>query len=76
MLTAAQARAARALLDWSQTQFAAASHLGLSTIRDFEKGRRMPGHNNLAGMVRALEQAGVILLADEGNGRGEGVRRR
>ena len=59
MITPAQCRAARALLDWSQQDLAKAAHLGLSTIRDFEKGRRMPTHNNLQGIKIALEQAGV-----------------
>ncbi|TXQ54865.1 helix-turn-helix transcriptional regulator, partial [Escherichia coli] len=72
MLTPAQSRAARALLDWSQDQLAEASHLGLSTIRDFEKGRRVPSHNNLAAIVRALEEAGVQFIP--ANGGGAGIR--
>ena len=59
MITPAQCRAARALLDWSQQDLAKAAHLGLSTIRDFEKGRRVPTHNNLRGIKLALEEAGV-----------------
>lgn len=74
MMTSAQSRAARALLDWSQEQLAAAAHLGVSTIRDFEKGRRVPTHNNLAGMVAALKGAGVEFIPE--NGGGAGVRLR
>lgn len=74
MLTPAQSRAARALLDWSQDRLAEASHLGLSTIRDFEKGRRVPSHNNLAAVVRAFEEAGVQFIPE--NGGGAGVRMR
>lgn len=74
VLTPEQSRAARALLDWSQEEMARAAHLGLSTLRDFEKGRRTPSHNNLAGMRRALEDAGVIFIA--ANGDGVGVRLR
>ena len=59
MVTPAQCRAARALLDWSQNDLAKAAHLGLSTIRDFEKGRRVPTHNNLRGIKIALEEGGV-----------------
>jgi transcriptional regulator with XRE-family HTH domain len=61
MITPAQCRAARALLDWSQQDLAKAAHLGLSTIRDFEKGRRVPTHNNLRGIKLALEEGGVVI---------------
>lgn len=64
MITPAQSRAARALLDWTQEDLAKAAHLGLSTIRDFEKGRRTPTHNNLLGIKTALESAGVLLFVD------------
>ena len=72
MMTPAQSRAARALLEWSQEELAKAAHLGLSTIRDFEKGRRIPSHNNLLGMRTALEAAGVLFIPE--NGAGAGVR--
>lgn len=72
MLTPAQSRAARGLIEWSQEQLAQASHLGLSTIRDFEKGRRVPTHNNLEAIRRALEVAGVVFIPE--NGGGAGVR--
>lgn len=67
-----QSRAARGLLDWSQTQLGSASHLSESTIRDFEKGRRVPSINNLAAIRTALEAAGVEFINDE---RGDGVVR-
>jgi len=65
MITPAQSRAARALLDWTQEDLAKAAHLGLSTIRDFEKGRRTPTHNNLLGIKTALESAGIVFLRQE-----------
>jgi transcriptional regulator with XRE-family HTH domain len=74
MISAAQSRAARALIEWSQEQLAIAAHLGLSTVRDFEKGRRTPTHNNLVGIKSALEGAGVIFVQE--NGEGPGVRLR
>jgi transcriptional regulator with XRE-family HTH domain len=64
MLTPAQSRAARALVDWSQDKLAGASNLSESTIRDFEKGRRVPATNNLAAIRRALEAAGVEFKPD------------
>jgi transcriptional regulator with XRE-family HTH domain len=50
----------------------ARSNLSESTIRDFEKGRRVPSLNNLAAMVRALEDGGVQFVPQ--NGGGAGVR--
>lgn len=76
MLTPALSRAARALLDWSQEQLAEAAHLGLSTIRDFERGRRVPSHNNLAGIERALRDAGIEFTPENGGGAGVRFRNR
>jgi ribosome-binding protein aMBF1 (putative translation factor) len=70
MITPAQSRAARALIEWSQEDLAKAAHLGLSTIRDFEKGRRTPTHNNLLGIKTALETAGVRFIAPDVAGEG------
>jgi transcriptional regulator with XRE-family HTH domain len=61
-------------LDWSQSELAGRSNLSESTIRDFEKGRRIPTPNNLAAIRAALEAAGVIFV--EENGEGPGVRLR
>lgn len=74
MITPPQSRAARGLIDWSQTDLAAAAGVGLSTVRDFERGRRTPITNNLAAIQRALEAAGVIFVPE--NGEGPGVRLR
>ena len=41
-MTPEQCRAARGWLDLSQDALAAASRVSLSTVRDFEKGRRTP----------------------------------
>ncbi len=65
MLTPEQSRAARGWLDWSQADLATRASVSLSTVRDFEKGRRMPIVNNLQAIQRAIEQAGVQLLFDE-----------
>jgi transcriptional regulator with XRE-family HTH domain len=76
MITPAQSRAARALLDWSQAELAEAAHLGMSTIRDFEKGRRIPSHNNHRGIQIALEAAGLVFISEDEyqRGLGAGVR--
>lgn len=75
-MTPTQSRAARALLEWSQSDLAKKANLSESTIRDFEKGRRMPSPNNLAAMQHTLRGHGVILI-NEGEASplgGEGVR--
>jgi transcriptional regulator with XRE-family HTH domain len=61
-MTPEQSRAARGLLDWSQAELAARSNLSESTIRDFEKGRRVPSINNMAAIRRALESVGVEFI--------------
>jgi hypothetical protein len=44
----------------------------LSTIRDFEKGRRTPIANNLDAIDRALREAGCSFQAD-GDGKAIGI---
>lgn len=75
LITAGQSRAARALLDITQVEIAKAADLSESTVRDFEKGRRVPSTNNLKALRAAYEAMGVLVLAegDAMNG-GPGVR--
>jgi ribosome-binding protein aMBF1 (putative translation factor) len=61
-----QSRAARAWLDWSQEELAAKASVSLSTVRDFEKGRREPIPATLAAMKAALESAGIAFVDDGG----------
>jgi transcriptional regulator with XRE-family HTH domain len=60
-----QCRAARAWLGWSQQELARRSHVGLSTVKDFERGDRRPMANNLDAMRRAIEASGVNLVFGE-----------
>jgi predicted transcriptional regulator len=64
MLSPEQSRAARAWLDWSQEDLATRARVSLSTVRDFEKGRRTPIANNLQAILRALEEGGTQMLFD------------
>lgn len=74
MITPAQCRAARALIDWSQQQLADAAKVGVVTIRQFEGGASAPRNATLTVIRAALEAAGVIFVAE--NGEGPGVRLR
>jgi transcriptional regulator with XRE-family HTH domain len=76
MITPEQSRGARGILDWSQTQLAEAANVSLSTVRDFEKGRRVPIANNLQAIRTALEDAGIIVIDQNGNGPGVRLRDR
>ena len=62
----------RALLDMTQPQLAKAASFGLSTIVDFEKGRREVSEQAVDRLRRTLEAAGVEFI--EENGGGPGVR--
>ena len=66
MLTPEQSRAARGWLDWSQDDLAKRAHVSLSTVRDFEKGRRTPIANNMEALQRAISTAGVQLVFRHG----------
>ncbi|MEM7058629.1 MAG: helix-turn-helix transcriptional regulator [Pseudomonadota bacterium] len=58
-MTPQQCRAARGWLDISQADLASLSNVSLSTVRDFEKGRRVPIENNMKAMIDALEGKGI-----------------
>ena len=73
-MTPGQCRAARALLDITQPELAELAELGLSTVVDFEKSRRDVSRLVVVSLQRALEEAGVRFIAE--NGEGAGVRLR
>jgi DNA-binding transcriptional regulator YiaG len=62
IMTPEQCRAARAWLDWPQDHLAKAASVGVSTVRDFEAGRREPTRNNLTAMKAALESGGISFV--------------
>lgn len=57
-----QCKAARVLLDWSQDDLAERSLVSVSTIRNFEQGKRATYPANLAALKRALEAGGIEFL--------------
>lgn len=66
-MTPEQSRAARGWLDMTQDALALAAGVSLSTVRDFEKGRRVPIAATLAAMKAALESQGVSFVDDDGS---------
>jgi transcriptional regulator with XRE-family HTH domain len=54
-----QCRAARNWLAWTQAELAERANVGLSTVKDYEGGKRTPIANNLEAMQKALEKAGM-----------------
>jgi hypothetical protein len=77
-LTSDQLRAARALLRWSAEQLSRQSSVSLRTIRRAELAEQltaMTTANNLA-VRRALEDAGVEFIDENGGGPGVRLRKR
>ena len=72
MLLPEQARAARALLNWSRGELAEKCKVSPATLADFESGKRQPYDPTLADVRAALESAGVVFIPE--NGGGAGVR--
>ncbi len=67
-MTPEHCRAARGWLNWSQSELAKAAGTGLSTVKDFEGGRRVPIANNLAAIRAAMEKAGIGFVTDGAQG--------
>lgn len=65
MLQASQIRAARALLNWSQSELVEKSGLSLTTIRRMEDDKIGPERSsagNVAAITKIIEDAGVTFL--------------
>ena len=75
-MTPAQCRAARALLDITQSQLARAAKLGLSTIVDFEKERRLVSEEAVNAMQVALQRSGIEFTDESAAGEGLLLRKR
>jgi len=72
MITPAQCRAARALLDWSQSDLAERAGVTLATVQNFETGRHSPYQRTLDKLAATFAQAGVTFT----NGDEPGVKLR
>ena len=74
LMTPAQCRAARGLMNWTQGFLAKASGVSDVTIRNFENEKTRLQPASVQVIRSALENAGVIFVAE--NGEGPGVRLR
>ena len=63
------------LVPWPQQQLAKAASIGVVTLRSFERGERDPRAKTLESIVGALEAAGVIMIAENGEGAGVRIRK-
>ncbi|WP_431861376.1 helix-turn-helix domain-containing protein [Azospirillum sp.] len=62
MITAAQIRAARAILGWKQTDLAERSGVSEMSVKNIERGASDPRGSTLAKLQSAFEAAGVQFL--------------
>jgi DNA-binding XRE family transcriptional regulator len=69
-MTRGQCRAARALLEWTQDQLAETASVSKKTLADFEAGKRTPYDRTLADIQKALEEAGIQFIPENGGGAG------
>ena len=74
MITPQQIRGARAMLGMTQAALAAAAGISTTALNNIERGAADPKSSTLTAIQRALESAGVIFVAE--NGEGPGVRLR
>lgn len=62
MITNAQIRAARALLDWKQTDLAKAAKVSEMSVKNLEKGDKDPRVSTIKAVQGAFESAGIEFI--------------
>ena len=75
-VTSAQVRMARAALNWSVRDLAAAARIHRNTVTNIETGRYAGDAATLAAIVSALKRAGVKFIDENGGGAGVRLRKR
>ena len=75
-ITPDQSRGARAMLGWSRERLAERSKVANATLADFEAGKRKPYDRTIADIRRALEEAGIEFIPENGGGPGARLRKR
>jgi transcriptional regulator with XRE-family HTH domain len=69
-ITPDQCRGARGLLDMTQSDLASRSGVSLKTVINFESGDRRPIRSVMEAIRKALEDAGIEFIAQNGGGLG------
>ena len=75
MITSAQCRAARALVNWSREVLSEKSKISHRSIVDFERDAREPRQVTKDALKRALESGGVQFIPENGGGAGVRLRK-
>lgn len=75
ILTPAQCRGARALLDLHQEQLAASACVARKTVADFERSKAETHPRTLAAIRKGLEDTGIVFIPP-GDGMDPGMRLR
>lgn len=72
MITSAQIRAARAMLDWSREQLSTQAGVGISALMRLESSEGVPSGNikTFESVQKAIEKAGVEFIGTPENGAG------
>ena len=72
MITSAQIRAARALLDWSRQALSDSSGVGISALMRLESANGIPGGNikTFEAVQNAFEKAGIQFIGTPDDGPG------
>lgn len=66
MMTTAQLKAARALLDWTQQDLAKAAGIHLNVINNLERGTTNPRQNTVERLKKTLEDNGIVFIGTRG----------
>lgn len=66
MITPEQIRAARALLNWKQSDLAKAAHISLPSINNMERAIGSPRVETMRAVQHALELAGIEFMGQQG----------
>ena len=78
MITSAQIRAARALLDWSREVLSIKSGIGISALMRLEAANGIPGGNikTFEAVQKAFEKAGLEFIGTPEDGAGVRFKKR